>query len=207
MQAHEIGLERQDVSIGQLTTYGRLTDCKYLYERQWKGCQPIAAETFSEFCDRTSPAAIQLDLDRICKWETTSIKHFVRLEPDSHIKEALYEGKLFVLKAEVLPLVSDENVAPSSIAENSISEPASTEPFVDAAPIRDNAHQSATTSPRVGENTQARYDLWQSAAKTLKESNQSLSKSDIARILSGENSPIAKQYRKDFHTIRKHIKI
>lgn len=200
MQAHEIGLQRQDVSTGQLTTYGRLTDFKYLYEKQWKGCQPIVADTFSKFFDGNGPAEIQLDLDCICKWEATSIKHFVRLEPDSHVNEALYEGKLFVLKADLLKIFGDDIsslnvlVPVEAIANDDIFH------AIDAQ-----LPETTLPAPVVGEKTKERYAAWQAEAERLKRLNPSLCKLEIARRIETAPSVVADGLSRDYKTIYKHI--
>lgn len=214
MQAHEDGLERRNKTKGKMTVYGRQTEFKYLYEKQWKGCQPIAVETFKDFCEGSGPAKIQFDLNRILKWEVTGIDHCVRLDPEIHVKEALYDGKLFVMKTDLLPMLSDENASHSKIIVDdaipaTVCVPANT---VDEATENGAVSTSEAEYPKnVKPTTQEMRDSWQLEAERIKRLHPSWRKGRIAKVLAGVStempSPLPPSLLRDESTIRRQLKI
>lgn len=98
----------QDVTDGGCTSYGRRGVYGHFYLVTWHGYQPIAAETFREYREgAVSP--VYLNFNRILKRSDSTIDRYLCTDPEVILQDALKDSKLFVMKVDLLKLLSQES--------------------------------------------------------------------------------------------------
>lgn len=163
-----------------------------LYILKLSGAKPIARHSIAQYRTNPSSAILEIDLNRTLALDDEPAETYFTPDPIVLVADAIRENKLVVMSQDIEALnhagaVQDTNI---SVATQS-----------------DASNNKVTNTPKIKDNTQEKYDLWQAEAEKLKALHPGWSKSEVARKLAGPSSPIPIDFRKTAATIRKHIKL
>jgi hypothetical protein len=106
---------KDDIYMGTYgTVFGRDGAGALFYEMTFIGMQPVAAQSFRSFQNGNDSALVALDIHK-SKVVEKSDGIFINVSPEIRLIDAMKDGKLFVMKADLDAISSDKAVDPEDV--------------------------------------------------------------------------------------------
>lgn len=167
----------QDFIVGNKILYGSLNGFRKVFD-YIADQQPIAAKTFKEYRISPEKAEITLDLNRILELKIPDKVHerFICPEPAVLVQDALLNGKLVVMAAELRPLIGQS-------LDETLSELYEHEFWPEELGIAIAAWQNARKNYKPGDKPSALIRDWLNSNPSTKD----MSDAAVARIVTVAN--------------------
>ncbi len=114
-QAWEKGKDCQDMTCGNKTYYAKNGAYRDLYKLTLSGYQPIAKHTFFKYRDGTTSENIEILFNEKLNLTKNVVEYYFCPTPEILLIDAINDGKLFVKKADLQTLASNNSLHPDDV--------------------------------------------------------------------------------------------